>query len=135
MDMRALTRLTSRTYVRYGIGSVLALGSDLALFMIMLRLGILPVAASALGYGLGIVVHWLVSSRFVFTDGTASTGPARTRQKGLFLGSALIGLGITTGIMTVAGMIGLLPIAAKLVAIIISFQATYALRKAVVFTA
>lgn len=133
--MRTLTRLSSRTYIRYGVGSVLALGSDLALFMIMLRLGLMPVAASALGYGLGIIVHWLISSRFVFADGAASTGPARTRQKGLFLGSALIGLGITTGIMTVGTMVGLMPIVAKLIAIVISFQATYMLRKAVVFTA
>jgi putative flippase GtrA len=135
MNMRTLTRLSSRTYIRYGVGSVLALGSDLALFMIMLRLGLMPVAASALGYGLGIIVHWLISSRFVFADGAASTGPARTRQKGLFLGSALIGLGITTGIMTVGTMVGLMPIVAKLIAIVISFQATYMLRKAVVFTA
>ncbi len=135
MDMRRLTRLSSRTYIRYGVGSVLALGSDLALFLVMLRLGFMPVAASAFGYGLGIIVHWLISSRFVFAEGAASAGAARTRQKGLFLGSALIGLGITTGIMTIATMVGLMPVVAKLIAIVISFQATYMLRKAVVFTA
>lgn len=131
----ALSRLPSFTYVRYGIGSMVALGSDLTLFTALLRLGMAPVHASALGYALGILVHWLISSRFVFAQGAAAGGMARARQKGLFLGSALIGLGLTTGIMTMGGMAGLSPMAAKLIAIAVSFQTTYLLRKSLVFTA
>ena len=129
-----MTGFLSLTYIRYGAGSVVALGCDIGLFLLLIRLGFSPTAASALGYGIGIGVHWLVSSRLVFPDGTAPRGAARNRQKGLFIGSALIGLAVTTAIVTIGSLIGLLPIAAKLVAVIISFQTTYMLRKAIVFS-
>jgi putative flippase GtrA len=125
--------LLGRTWVRYGIASVVALGSDIGLFLLFLGLGFAPAPASALGYSAGILVHWLISSRLVFAAGAAPRGPERTRQKGLFVGSALVGLAMTTGIVAVGSQLGLLPVAAKLAAIAVSFQTTYLLRKAVVF--
>jgi putative flippase GtrA len=133
--MSSLRKLSSATFLHYGMGSAIALGSDVGLFMALLDLGIPPVAASALGYSLGILVHWLISSRLVFASTAAPAGPARTRQKALFVASALAGLGITTAIMAAAAMAGTLPIIAKLVAIVVSFQATYMLRKSYVFVA
>ena len=130
-----LGALASLTYVRYGIGSVVALGSDMGLFLLLMKAGLLPVTASALGYTLGIFVHWLISSRIVFASGAAESGPARTRQKALFVGSALIGLAITTAIVGLGHMAGLLPLVAKLSAIVVSFQTTYLLRKSFVFVA
>ena len=50
--------------------------------------------ASATGYSLGIVAHWLLSSRAVFQQGVAARGPQRTRQKAMFVGSALFGLAL-----------------------------------------
>ncbi len=129
-----MTGFLSLTYIRYGAASVVALGSDVGLLLLFLKLGFSPAAASALGYGIGIGVHWLISSRLVFPDGAAPRGPERNRQKGLFVGSALVGLAITTAIVTIGSFIGLLPIAAKLVAVIVSFQTTYMLRKAIVFS-
>lgn len=129
-----MTGFLSLTYIRYGAASVVALGSDIGLFLLFLKLGFSPTSASALGYGIGIGVHWLISSRLVFPDGAAPRGPERNRQKGLFVGSALVGLAITTAIVTIGSFIGLLPIAAKLVAVIVSFQTTYMLRKAIVFS-
>ena len=128
-----LGALTKLTYVRYGIGSVVALGSDLGLFLALMKLGLIPVTASALGYTLGILVHWLISSRLVFAEGATTTGAARTRQKALFVGSALIGLAVTTAIVGLGHMAGLMPIVAKLAAIVVSFQTTYLLRKSFVF--
>ena len=125
--------LLSRTFIRYGLASVIALGSDVGLFLAFLRGGFTPAAASALGYGFGILVHWLISSRLVFAEGAAPRGPERTRQKGLFIGSALVGLALTTGIVALGSIIGLLPLVAKLIAVVVSFQATYLLRKAIVF--
>jgi putative flippase GtrA len=120
-------------YIRYGIASAVALGSDLGLFLLFLNAGLGPTPASALGYSVGILVHWLISSRLVFAEGAAPRGPERTRQKGLFVGSALVGLAITTVIVAFGSLIGLMPIAAKLIAIAASFQATYLLRKTIVF--
>ncbi len=131
--MALLGLLTNARVVRYGIGSVVALAADMGLFLALLDTGMPSVAASALGYTLGIFVHWLISSRLVFADGAAPRGPERTRQKGLFVASALAGLAITTAIVAFGDMAGLMPVVAKLIAIVVSFQATYMMRKAFVF--
>ena len=119
--------------VRYLGASVIALGGDLACFLVLLRLGLTPAPAAALGYGLGIAVHWLVSSRKVFIGSVASPGAARTRQKALFVGSALIGLAVTTAVVATASALGLDPRLAKLVAVGASFTITWLLRDSVVF--
>ena len=125
--------LTLPRYIRYGIASAVALGSDFGLFLLFLNAGLTPTPASALGYSVGILVHWLISSRLVFAEGAAPRGPERTRQKGLFVGSALIGLAITTTIVAFGGFMGAMPVMAKLFAIAVSFQTTYLLRKTIVF--
>jgi putative flippase GtrA len=117
-----------RAWRYFGV-SLIALGADMAAFMALLGLG--AAVASALGYGLGVGVHWFLSSRGVFD--AATHGAARLRQKGLFLGSALLGLGLTTGIVGALAALGTDPRAAKIIAISASFVATYALRARIVF--
>ncbi len=119
--------------LRYLAASVIALACDFACFLALLRLGLAPAPASALGYALGIAVHWLVSSRKVFIGSVANHGPARTRQKALFVGSALIGLAVTTGVVAVASALGVEPRLAKLIAVAASFSITWLLRDSVVF--
>ena len=128
-----LATLRQVLLVRYLGASVIALGCDFACFLVLLELGLTPAPASALGYALGIAVHWLVSSRKVFTGSVASEGPARTRQKALFVGSALAGLAVTTGVVAAASGLGLDPRLAKLVAVAASFTVTWLLRDSVVF--
>ena len=89
--------------------------------------------ASAIGYGAGILAHWLLSSRAVFTGRVAAKGLARTRQKALFVVSALAGLALTTGIVAAAEAMSLDPRAGKLLAIVLSFALTWWLRNRVVF--
>ena len=129
-DLRALFRLT---ITRYLGASVLALGADLACYLGLLRLGMMAALASALAYGLGIVVHWLLSSRAVFAGQLADAGTERWRQKALFVGSALVGLVITTSVVGILAMLGGDPRMAKLVAVAVSFAATWLLREKVVF--
>lgn len=121
-------------WMRYVLASVMALATDAGLFLILLGTGMAAWSASATGYSSGILVHWLVSSRIVFADGAAQRGSdERTRQKALFVGSALIGLAITTAIVGGGEAAGLDARIAKLVAIAVSFQATYVLRARIVF--
>jgi putative flippase GtrA len=128
-----LQQLRRVVLVRYLGASVIALVCDMASFLALLRLAAAPGLAAAIGYCIGIVVHWLVSSRKVFTDSVASGGTARTRQKALFVISALVGLGVTTAIVAGGTLLGLDPRLAKLVAIAASFTITWLLRDAVVF--
>ena len=135
---RAMTAMVSRLadvrLVRYLLASVGALAVDVACFLALLALGMWPAAASAVGYCAGIAAHWLMSSRAVFADTVAKRGLARTRQKALFVISALLGLALTTGIVWAGDGAGLDPRAAKLVAIAVSFAATWLLRSRVVFS-
>ncbi len=121
--------------IRYALASVGALAVDLGSFLALLALAVPAAGASALGYALGIVAHWLLSSRAVFADSVAAGGRERTRQKALFVGSAMIGLALTTGIVGLADLGGIDPRIAKLAAIAISFAVTWMLRNKIVFRA
>ncbi len=118
---------------RYIAASVVALGFDMACFLALLALGIAAAPAAALSYSLGILVHWFISSRAVFVDGVAERGPARTRQKALFVASALVGLALTAGIVGLGAALGIDPRLAKLAAVGVSFVATWLLRARIVF--
>ena len=120
------------TLTRYLAASVVALAFDLAVFSTLLALHIGAATASALGYCAGIVVHWLVSSNFVFT-GKTREGAALQWQRIMFAGSALLGLAITVITVSVLSGWGMHPIAAKALAILISFIAVYVTRKWGVF--
>jgi putative flippase GtrA len=133
MAVAIVARLLGRTYVRYVGISLVALIVDISLFSLSLRAGTPPVVAAVLGYLAGVLAHWLVTSRTIFAAQVAATGMARTRQKALFLFSALVGLALTTLIVGGGTALGIAPHLAKLVAITVSFQATYLLRRLVVF--
>lgn len=128
-----ISRLTDIRLVRYLLASIGALAVDVGTFLALLSLGIWAAGASAVGYGLGICAHWVMSSRAVFIGNVASRGAARTRQKTLFVISALVGLGLTTAIVWAGDASGFDPRLAKLLAIGVSFVATWLLRSRVVF--
>ena len=130
-----LRRFTDTIFLRYLAASALALGVDLGSFLALLALGMPAAGAAAAGYSLGIVAHWLASSRAVFAAGVAERGPDRTRQKALFVVSALLGLGLTTAIVGLGGMAGFDPRLAKLIAIAASFTLTWLMREKIVFRA
>lgn len=128
-----LNKFRDIRFVRYIGASVGALAVDFGSFLALLALGVLAAPASAIGYTLGILAHWLLSSRAVFQDTVAEGGVERTKQKALFVVSALVGLGLTTAIVGAADMTGADPRLAKLVAIVVSFAATWLLRSKIVF--
>ncbi|MGB7404445.1 MAG: GtrA family protein [Pacificimonas sp.] len=127
-------RLMQATYIRYGLVSVGALGADLVSFQMLLMLAVTPGLAAGFGYSVGIVVHWLLSSRLVFETETHAQGSAaRRRQKMLFVASAGLGLALTIGIVSIGTALGLDPRIAKLIAIAASFQSVWLVRRIYVF--
>jgi putative flippase GtrA len=128
-----LARLRDIVFLRYVLASALALGIDLGTFFALLAAGTAPALAAAAGYAVGIVAHWLVSSRKVFQAGVAERGPGRTRQKAMFVFSALLGLAVTAGIVALGSAAGADPRLAKLVAIGVSFSITWLLRERIIF--
>ena len=131
--VRMLVSLRNIRLVRYLGASVIALAADIGTFLLLLQASVMPVLASAAAYGIGILVHWLISSRTVFQDSVARKGFARTKQKAAFVVSALLGLGLTTLIVGGGDLLGLDPRLAKLVAIGASFTLTWILRNAIIF--
>jgi len=128
-----MSDMLDQIYLRYIAASAVSLGVDFAIFMLALSAGVPPALAAAIGYIVGILCHWLISSRMVFIGQIAQSTAARRQQQALFVLSALVGLGITTGIVGLGTRYGLDPRIAKGIAIVVSFQATYILRKRVVF--
>lgn len=130
-----LTRFAMHSaYARYIGVSGAALGLDIGCFLVLLRADVPPVAASSLGYCVGLALHWLLSSRLVFAATSAARGSARrTSQKALFVVSALVGLAITTAIVALGTSLGLDPRLAKLAAVALAFQATWLIRRSIVF--
>ena len=119
-------------FVRYLGASGIALCLDLAVFAGGVALGLPAGAAAAVGYSTGIALHWWLSSRAVFA-GVATPGAARARQQMLFVLTALVGLALTTGIVTALAAAGVPAGAARAGAVGASFVATYLLRRAFVF--
>lgn len=128
-----LATLLNVQFLRYLLASVGALAVDMGCFLALLAGGASAVVASAAGYGLGILAHWLFSSRAVFGDGVAERGKARSVQKALFVVSALIGLAITTAMVGGGEELGIDPRVAKLAAIGVSFVVTWLIRSRIVF--
>ncbi|CAM5380170.1 GtrA family protein [Sphingobium scionense] len=132
--LRALTaRLGSIAarfmFARYLLASICALSSDMAAFLMLSRIGATPMLAAFGGYAVGLVVHWVISIRFVFDTGA---GPSNT-QRVAFVVSALIGMGITIAMVGGLSAVGIAPATAKLISVPASFLSVYAIRKYGIF--
>lgn len=132
MIQKLIAYWRSFTFVRYFGASVIALIVDIIIYSGAILLSIMPSIASAIGYSIGIIVHWAMSSNFVFI-GKKKQGVKLQLQRALFAGSALLGLGITIGTVQILTNADVGPIVAKLCAVIISFFTVYVLRKWGVF--
>jgi putative flippase GtrA len=122
------------TFIRYLVVSVCALVVDIAIFLILIQMAVQSTIAAAVGYIIGIAVHWFLSSRKVFQDRVSERGSmARNQQKAMFVISALLGLGTTTMIVGLGEWLDADVRLAKLAAIAVSFLLTYMLRNVLIF--
>jgi putative flippase GtrA len=118
--------------IRYFVVSAVALGCDLAVYAGLIKGGAMAAAAGALGYALGMLVHYALSTYWVFpdVDGTRRTAPTLVK----FAATGLLGL------MTTAAIIDVLTrhhiagaYAAKGAAVVSAFLAVFILRRMYVF--
>ncbi|MBF6602138.1 MAG: GtrA family protein [Sphingorhabdus sp.] len=127
-----LAVLNRFSITRYLLASIVSLAFDVALFMVLVAFAFDPGWSSAAGYSAGIIVHWLISSSFVF-PGKARQGVALHLQRIGFIATAILGLGITVSIVSWMTALGILPVVGKGVAVFVSFFVVYATRKLGVF--
>ncbi len=120
-------------FVRYGFASASGTAIDLAAFALLVW-GAAPAwIAAAIGYALGTLWHWQISSRMAFAHHTREPGEGRARQQALFAASALLGLALTTLIVSLGVQAGLAPGAAKLAAMCAAFTSVWLGRLLFVF--
>jgi putative flippase GtrA len=96
-------------------------------------MGLAAALAAAIGYATGTLVHWLVSSRFVFPDRLADAGLQRGGQQILFIASAVLGIALTSAIVSWGVEAGVHVLLAKAAAMIVSFMAVFLVRLTIVF--
>lgn len=115
----------------YSLVSVAALVLDFLVFQSLASSGVLPAMAAVAGYGVGMVLHYTISVRFVFANATRKS---RRRTFFEFALSGLVGLAMTTAVVALATTwLALPPLAAKAIAVIVSFVTVFWLRSTIVF--
>lgn len=117
------------TLARYTLASLCALCVDMIVFLALAHFGAPPLVAAFCGYCAGLVLHWLLSIRFVFIHNGAGTNGQRLA----FIASAVLGLGITMATVSVLCDMGLAPALAKILAIPTSFLTVYMIRRYGIF--
>lgn len=118
---------------RYAVVSVLALAVDYTAYLVLVAAGMKPMLAAVVGYPMGLVLHFALSTRFVFD--VSALDKARIRLFGEFVLSGFAGLAATIMVVAAATEVaGLHALPAKIMATGASFLIVYSLRRAVVFS-
>jgi putative flippase GtrA len=121
----------SSEFNRYLAVSVFALGVDVFALLSLTQLGLHQAAAAAFAYMLGMVCHYLLAIRFVFTFRRLEMD--RAREFLLYATSAFIGLTLSVGIIWLGTQMHLNVLFSKAAAVAVSFVVTFLLRKALLF--
>ena len=118
----------------YTIVSAIALGIDVVAFSAFTGAGTPARWAGVVGYSIGLVVHYILSARYVFdTRGSTKTAFRRFVE---FVISGTIGLGITWLAIAIAVDLMHLPaLIGKGAAVAVSFVVVFLLRRGIVFAA
>lgn len=118
---------------RYSVASASGTVVDVASLSLFYSIGVPAGFAAAIGYAIGTLVHWLISSRFVFPDRLADAGLRRGGQQVLFVASAVLGIALTSAIVSWGVEAGAHILLAKAVAMTASFVAIFLVRLTIVF--
>jgi len=119
--------------VRYVLVSAAALGIDTLITLNLTWAGIAPALSAAAGYLIGLTLHWVLSSRFVFAAELEQDQRARQRQAMLFFASGFGGLAVTVAVFTTAVSFGAPALFAKAISVGVSFCAVFLVRRHFIF--
>jgi putative flippase GtrA len=116
----------------YTVVSAVALGIDLAIFTGLTSAGSKARWAGVIGYAVGLIVHYILSSWYVFdTRGSAKSGVRRFIE---FVVSGAVGVAITWAIISVSVDVLHLPaLVGKIAAVGVAFIVVFLLRRGIVF--
>lgn len=136
LDLANERRAAIRESSGYLLVSVAALTLDLAVYSLLLASFASPTLPAAIGYSIGLVLHYLLASRFVFAaarrDGRGLTSEAPTFAK--YAATGIAGIAMTSAIVAIcADLLGWNALAAKLIATVFAFVAVFLARKFIVF--
>ena len=122
-----------REFLLYFAASAAALALDTAVFSLSLRLGVHLALAACLGFSLGLMLVYTISTRFVFSQHRLADS---RNEFALFALIGAAGLLLTEALLWLLVMqLGMAPLAAKLTSAGGVFLFNFALRKALLFTA
>jgi putative flippase GtrA len=117
---------------RYTVASVFALAADFTVYLGLAQSGMAMTFAAIIGYTLGMLTHYVLSSRWVFNKDVAEK--SETRLFSEFAVSGAVGLVLTVTVIAVAEKIFFAsPFVAKLAAVGVSFFAVFFVRRCMVF--
>ena len=119
-------------FVRYGLVSVIALAVDFGGMVLLVELfSIHYLVAATVSFISGLVVNYLLSRAWVFTDRKYES---RVKEFIVFTGIGIVGLLLNNSIMWLAvEKIGIYYIFSKIIATILVFFWNFGLRKMLVF--
>ena len=120
---------------RYAFVSAVALGLDFAVFLILNHAEAVSAAmAGAMGYSMGLLLHYVLSVRLVFDPN--SSLKTRRRLFAEFAASGLFGICITWVVIHVAtNALAMGSVSAKGLAVVVSFLAVFVIRRSIIFAA
>jgi putative flippase GtrA len=120
--------------LRYLVVSALALGCDVAVYASLIGSGTRAAAAGAAGYIFGLVVHYALSTRWVFPDAARTRRTAPTFVK--FAATGLMGLATTAAVIDLLTRNHLAgAFSAKAAAVVTAYLVVFLLRRTFVFAA
>ena len=119
---------------RYAVVSVLSLGLDFTVYLALADAGYRAAIAGVIGYAIGMLLHFSLSTRYVFKRKSCAKSDARLLTE--FAVSGGVGLVITAAVILVAtDMLGLTALVGKVFAVIMSFAVVFLVRRSMVFAA
>lgn len=118
-------------FLRYLLSAIAALALDTGLFLLMLELGWTTAWSAALGFGAGLVLIYVLSTRYVFKHRRLRN---RQLEFGAFSAIGLLGLAITElALHLLIHGLGVAPALSKLGTAGMVFMLNYLSRKVLLF--